>query len=102
MGFGGFLSGFVQEAGKQAHEENMLDIQNKINMHKNFMDHLSKVAEDPTYLPEAQMAARKKWMQAAKEGPMKFKNYDMSDIMTVKSPQLTSGPSPPETEGARW
>lgn len=96
---GSFWGGVAVRAGELAHERNMLDIQQKVEKHKAFMEHLNKIAEDPAYLPEAQMAARRKWMEASQAGPMKFKNYDISDILTVKSPAVTSGPGAPEEEG---
>jgi hypothetical protein len=102
----GFMQGFFTRAGERAHEQNLLDIQQKIEKHKAFMEHLQKIADDPTFLPEAQQAARQRWLEATQAGPMKFKNYDLSDILTVNttsrakpSGQQFTYPGPPQEEG---
>jgi len=102
----GFAQGFFVRAGERAHEQNLLDIQQKIEKHKAFIGELNRISEDPNYLPEAQQAARNKWLEATQAGPMKFKNYDISDILTVstKSRAPATGqkftyPGPPQEEG---
>jgi hypothetical protein len=96
----GWLQGFQLREGERAHENNMLDIQTKVERHKAFTDHLLKISEDPTYLPEAQQAAHRRLLEARQVGPLKFKNYDMSDILTVKKPALTSVPQAPKVDAA--
>jgi hypothetical protein len=96
----GWMAGFNIRAGERAHEENMLDIQQKVEKHKAFSAHMQKISEDPTYLPEAQEAAKRRWLEAQQAGPMKFKNYDISDILTVKNPATSSVPKPPQVDAA--
>lgn len=87
----GWMQGFITAAGKDASNQNMLDIQTKIEKHKAFSDHMLKLSEDPSYTPEAQQAAKNRWLEAQQAGPMKFKNYDISDILTVTRERPMAG-----------
>jgi|WetSurMetagenome_2_1015567.scaffolds.fasta_scaffold01234_12 hypothetical protein len=91
----GWMHGFMVRAGEDAHEQNMLDIQNKVNRHKSVIEHLQKLAEDPAYMPEAQQAFQQKAISLQQLGPMKAKDKDLdfSSLLTVHNPSLTSMPT---------
>lgn len=93
-----FMDGFILRAGESSRERNMLDIQNKIAKHKAFTDHVQKISEDPSYTPDAQEAAKRRWAEAMSTDPLKFKKYDISDILTITNPRQVGVPSAPQGE----
>jgi hypothetical protein len=88
---GGFLSGFLQAAGEDAKQRNLMDVQSKENQRKNYLSYFTALAENPDSRDETKTTASQaaQAMIAAKD-PSKESMAFLSQIFShPKGPLVT-------------